>query len=137
MKDSERHLSLRTAGIWAISICGFTGALGVFSGFAIFILLRPSTGNDPLTFWLGLAAAVFAAFIVEVLRDTLRGEVLDFSSAARIAQIVVTLVTLAAFELFVFATHHAMDIVSHPAELQELREAVLGPVLQGTEGSTR
>lgn len=137
MEPAETALPYKTANAWAIAVCAFTGALGVFTGFAVFILLRPTVGNNPLTFWLGLAAAALASFVVEMLRDNLRGEIWNFGAKGHIAQVLVTLVTLALFELFIFATHNAVEIVGHPAEMSELRDAILGPALQGRAGATR
>ena len=62
----------RAARRFTVAICAFTGAWGVLTGFAIF-LLHASRDVTPRTFWLGLAVAVVASFVVESLRESVRG----------------------------------------------------------------
>lgn len=121
-----------------MAICAFTGAWGVLTGFAIFILLHRTRDVAPRTFWLGLAAAVVASFVVESLRESVRGRTgLGTPVSSRIAQGLGTLLVLAVFELFVLAAHSAADLASHPREVEELRNAILGPVLEDAAGATR
>lgn len=121
-----------------MGICAFTGAWGVLTGFAIFILLHRTRDVAPRTFWLGLAAAVVASFVVESLRESVRGRTgLGTPVSSRIAQGLGTVLVLAVFELFVLAAHSAADLASHPREVEELRNAILGPVLEDAAGATR
>lgn len=121
-----------------MAICAFTGAWGVLTGFAIFILLHRTRDVAPRTFWLGLAAAVVASFVVESLRESVRGRTgLGTPVSSRIAQGLGTVLVLAVFELFVLAAHSAADLASHPREVEELRNAILGPVLEDAAGATR
>jgi len=121
-----------------VGICAFTGAWGVLTGFAIFILLHRTRDVAPRTFWLGLAAAVVASFVVESLRESVRGRTgLGTPVSSRIAQGLGTVLVLAVFELFVLAAHSAADLASHPREVEELRNAILGPVLEDAAGATR
>ena len=132
-----RH-DARAARRFTVAICAFTGAWGVLTGFAIFVLLHASRDVTPRTFWLGLAVAVVASFVVESLRESVRGRTgLGTPRSTRVAQGLGTILMLAVFELFVLAAHRAADLFSHPREVEELRNAILGPVLEDAAGATR
>ena len=137
VRHDARH-EVRAARRFTVAICAFTGAWGVLTGFAIFILLHTSRDVAPRTFWLGLAAAVAASFVVESLRESVRGRSGPATPlSTRIAQGLGTILVLAVFELFVLAAHHAADLFSHPREVEALRNAILGPVLEDAAGATR
>ena len=132
-------LDPETAERWAVGICAFTGAWGVLTGFAIFILVRSlacpsgtsacgSENEAAITFVLSLTVAAVASFVVESLRESVRGAI-EPHTMRSIARSVVTILTLLVFELFVLASHTAVDIFRSPAETLRLRDDLLGPQL--------
>jgi len=129
--SAREALETRTAARWAVGICAFTGFWGVLTGFAIFILIRTS---DPLTIVLGLIASAIASFVIESLRDTVRGEIATHPRR-RIRHIIVTILTLAVFELFVLASHNAVDIFRNHEQAKNLHDDLLGPTLAGVHGA--
>jgi hypothetical protein len=133
--EPETELDGATALRWTVGIGAFTGLWGVITGFAIFVLMRTES-SDPLTFMLGLGSAAIASFVIESLREAMRGEV-EVHPTRRVAHYIVTIVTLLVLELFVLASHNAVDILRHPADVAELRNDLLGPALIGTPGAGR
>jgi len=146
----------QTAGIAAL-----VGAWGVLNGFAVYILW---TAHDPQqtrwSFALGLAGSALAAWVIETLRERLRppeheaheaheahsdDEAHDeddepsatSSERTGIARFLLTLISLATFELFIAAIDHSMEVFRDPLARHELRERLLGPALFGTAGTTR
>jgi hypothetical protein len=117
-----------SANRWAVRICAFTGAWGILTGFAVFILVRTQDFSEPGYFVLGLCVAAGASFVVEALRESMRGEIVP-RATRRIGHVVVTILSLLVFELFVLAAHNAVDMSSHPGEVAKLRVALLGPSL--------
>ena len=137
-EDASETLTPEEARRWTVGICAFTGAWGVLTGFAIFILLHASQNVDALTLWLGLASAALASLVVEFLRGAAGGEVAVAGPLrSRLPQIVITLLTLAVFELFVLAAHTAAEIFRDPSATVDLRDAILGPALESAPGATR
>jgi hypothetical protein len=137
-RETPTPLDPRMAQRWTVGLCAFTGAWGVLTGFAIFILLHASADVPSTTFWLGLGGAAAASFVVESLRESVRGRIGMIGPVpSRIAHGLVTILMLAVFELFVLAAHRAVEIFSDPHEIHELRDGILGPSLQGAPGATR
>jgi hypothetical protein len=135
-EDVAAELDPASAGRWAVRICAFTGAWGVLTGFAVFILVRTGDFSHPLNYALGLCVAAGASFVVEGLRESVRGEIVPHS-ARRIGHVAVTVLTLVVFELFILAAHNAVDISSHADDVTKLRNALLGPSLVDAPGALR
>jgi len=91
--DEEKpELDPASANRWAVRICAFTGAWGILTGFAVFILVRTQKFDQPVYFVLGLAVAAGASFVVEALRESMRGEILP-RPTWRVGHIVVTILS--------------------------------------------
>jgi hypothetical protein len=123
-------------------LCALIGAWGVFNGFAIFILwTMPAPGQTIWSFVLGLAAAAVASWVIESLRERLRppehAEDAQTPKRTRIARLVLTLVSLATFELFIVASERSLDVFSSAGDRGDLRADLLGPSLLNLGGETR
>jgi hypothetical protein len=127
-EEGATELDPASANRWAVRICAFTGAWGILTGFAVFVLVRTQDFSEPVYFVLGLGVAAGASFVVEMLRESMRGEILP-RPTRRIGHIIVTILSLLVFELFVLAAHNAVDMSSHAGEVAKLRVALLGPSL--------
>ncbi len=127
MNESEPALDPKMQRRWIAGICAFTGFWGILTGFAVFILIRTGDFSNPLTFVVGLCVAAAASFVVEALRESVRGEI-TVRPTRRVGSIVGTIVTLIVFELFILAVHNAADIFGDDATVEALRDALLGPV---------
>ncbi len=120
-------------------LCAFTGAWGVLSGFAVFILWwrEQVTHTSAFSFVLGLCAAVAASFVIESLRAIIEGTKPQERRVSRLSRAVSTIVMLGIFEIFILASHEAIGIFQSPQEILNLRSALLGPELQNAPGATR
>jgi hypothetical protein len=127
VNESEPALDPKMQRRWIAGICAFTGFWGILTGFAVFILIRTGDFSNPLTFVVGLCVAAAASFVVEALRESVRGEI-TVRPTRRVGSIVGTIVTLIVFELFILAVHNAADIFGDDAKVEALRDALLGPV---------
>lgn len=134
-EEHEQPLDEKSKNAWIAGICAFTGMWGILTGFAVFILIRTGDFSNPLVFIAGLAVAAVASSVVEVLREAIRGEI-SIHPTRRAGSVIVTVVTLLVFELFILASHNAIDIFGQPAEVLELREALIGPAFSGTQNAT-
>jgi hypothetical protein len=135
-EEAAAAFSADDARRWSIGICAFTGAWGVLTGFAAYILVRTADFSDPWNYVIGVCVAAGASFIVEALRETVRGEIVPLPTR-RIGQAVVTILTLLVFELFVLASHNAVDVFGNHEKVEHLRQDLLGPVLASSGDALR
>jgi hypothetical protein len=133
--ESEPELDQKTKDQWIAGICAFTGLWGILTGFAVFILIRTGDFANPLTFVLGLCVAAAASFVVETLRESVRGEI-TVRPTRRLGPVLGTIVTLIVFELFILAVHNAVDIFGDADRVRDLRDALLGPVANANGNAT-
>ncbi len=114
-------------------LAGALGAFGTLSGFAVFVLLQHEGEHLPWVFVSSLLVAAVVSCIIEMTRDLIRhGEIEPHELTP--PRMIVTILTLATFELFVAAWHALPEVWKEIAH--ELPAAVLGPELAQSAGAT-
>lgn len=85
-----------------------TAVLGIVSGYALYILWwqQAEHGESGWRFALAFAAAALMSFVFEVLRGAIEGSTHPWSRS----RVVSTIVMLAAFELFIIASHTTVEL---------------------------
>lgn len=85
-----------------------TAIFGIYSGYCLYILWweQLEKGTSGWTFALGFAAAATMSFVFELLRGAIEGHHHAWSRS----RVISTVVMLAAFELFIIATHGAIEM---------------------------
>ncbi|HXF33489.1 MAG TPA: hypothetical protein VN603_02865 [Candidatus Acidoferrales bacterium] len=102
--------------------CALTGAIGILTGFAVFILTWEEQSSVAQFLGILLLVAIFAA-VFEYVRDVIEGS----EHRVSVPQMVIRLFLLAIFELFITAIHTAASF--NKTQLAEVGTAVLGPTL--------
>ncbi|MDB5357304.1 MAG: hypothetical protein JWN24_3757 [Phycisphaerales bacterium] len=112
---------------WTLFICLAAGALGVLSGFCIFLLVQEKVEQPRgWVFLLVLGVAALASFVIEYFRDVIKhGHV----ESLGLSRVLVTVVTLMMFELFILAWEAIPEKTG--TAWQEVPAVLLGPALEG------
>ncbi len=93
---------------WTALIAAVTAAFGIISGYCLYVLWweHDEKGESGWTFAVAFAVAAGMSFIFEALRTTIEGSPHRWTRS----RVVSTVVMLAAFELFIIATHGAAEM---------------------------
>ena len=105
--------------------CALTGAFGIASGFAVFLLWLDDISHGPVRFVVALGVAVLVAFTFESLKEELEGH--EHRWQAPRLLVLVVLLTMA--ELFIMGFHSTVELT--PARLTETLETLLGSDVAG------
>jgi len=100
--------------------CALTGAFGIASGFAVFLLWLDEISRGPVRFVVALGVAVLVSFTFESLRDDLEGHAPRWHAP----RLLVLTVLLTMAELFVMGFHSTVSIT--PAQLSATLATLLG-----------
>jgi hypothetical protein len=104
--------------------CALTGAFGIASGFAVFVLWLDEISRGPYKFVVALVVAVLVSFTFESLREELEGR----RQRWYVPRLLVLVVLLTMAELFVMG-FHSMVLVT-PTRLRDTLESLLGAEVQ-------
>jgi hypothetical protein len=129
--DELRESSSLSTGGWTALIAGMTGILGIVSGYALYVLWWDQTEKpeSPWAFGAALLAAALMSFAFEILRGAIQGEEKPWSEP----RVAVTVVMLAAFELFIIAVHGAAEQIQ---DLGKVANFIFGEQFADHVGTT-
>lgn len=100
--------------------CALTGAFGIASGFAVFLLWLDHISHEPVRFVIGLGVAVLVAFVFDMLKDELEGRKHHWEAP----RLLVLVVLLAIAELFIIGFHSTAELKA--VQLQKTLHTLLG-----------
>jgi hypothetical protein len=110
-------------------LAGFSGALGILSGYVLYAYASEKAEEGVLVQVLGLLLIVgVMSFVFEVLRHAIEGH--EEPWPAR--RILSTILILAVFELYIVAWHHGLE--QTPEKLSHITEVIFGEHLAGQLG---
>ncbi len=104
--------------------CALTGAFGIASGFAVFLLWLEEISQGPVRFVVALGVAVLVSFVFESLREELE----EHQHPWQAPRFLVLVVLLTMAELFIMGFHSTVALTT--ARLRETLEFLLGDVVE-------
>ncbi len=104
--------------------CALTGAFGIASGFAVFLLWLEEISQGPVRFVVALGVAVLVSFVFESLREELE----EHQRPWRAPRFLVLVVLLTMAELFIMGFHSTVALTT--ARLRDTLEFLLGDVVE-------
>jgi hypothetical protein len=122
--DSLRSLARMLPPWPSLWRCALTGAFGIASGFAVFLLWLEDISQGPVRFVVALGVAVLVSFVFESLRDDLEEHQRPWPAPRFL--VLVVLLTMA--ELFIMGFHSTVELTT--ARLRETLEFLLGDVVE-------
>jgi hypothetical protein len=116
---------------WATSVCALTGALGIATGFALFLVIWGEASERHLrTFFTTLVVATVLSCVVEKLREWIQHPEEPETPAAAI-RIMSTVILLLVCELCVIAWHKLVEDIDTEKTFQHAAHRIMGPSLVG------
>jgi hypothetical protein len=102
-------------------LAGFTGTLGIVSGYLLYAYASEKAEKGVLPQVLGLLLIVgVMSFVFEVLRHTIEGH----EERWPVRRVFSTIVILAVFELYIIAWHHGLE--QKPEQLSHITQMIFG-----------